>query len=154
MIIAKFLPRRVLHRANASLRPTSIGVRALVENAGGAILLVRHTYVPGWHFPGGAVDPGETVYEAVARETREETGIIIAPEPQLVGVFHNVRFSHRDHVVLFACREQAVLDNFTGSPEIAEAGFFAPNAMPQDLSAGTARRLSEWRGEAPSDPHW
>lgn len=154
MIIAKIVPRRVLHRANASLRPISVGVRGLVENSDGAMLLVRHTYVAGWHFPGGAVDPGETVYEAVARETREETGIIIAPAPQLLGVFHNARFSRRDHVVFFRCMEQSAAEGFAGSPEIAEARYFAADALPADLSAGTARRIAELRGEAPAAMQW
>ena len=33
-------------------RPTTLGVRGVVSNADGKVLLLRHTYTPGWHFPG------------------------------------------------------------------------------------------------------
>jgi ADP-ribose pyrophosphatase YjhB (NUDIX family) len=49
---------------------------------GGKLLLVRRANAPSeglWSFPGGAIEIGETVYEAAARETREETGVEIEP---------------------------------------------------------------------------
>jgi hypothetical protein len=41
-------------------RGQTLGVRAVVRDGDGAFLLVRHTYVPGWTFPGGGVDRLET----------------------------------------------------------------------------------------------
>ena len=39
------------------------------------ILLVKHSYIPGWHLPGGGVDHGEDIHTAAIREVYEETGI-------------------------------------------------------------------------------
>ncbi|MEM9842987.1 MAG: NUDIX domain-containing protein, partial [Pseudomonadota bacterium] len=36
----------------------TLGVRAIVENAEGQVLLVRHTYTPGLYLPGGGVERG------------------------------------------------------------------------------------------------
>ena len=52
----------------------TLGVRCVAVNAEGEICLIRHTYAEGWSFPGGGVDPGETMFDAAERELREETG--------------------------------------------------------------------------------
>ncbi|MGH2524933.1 MAG: NUDIX domain-containing protein, partial [Anaerolineales bacterium] len=53
------------------MRPLTVGVKLLLVREG-AILLVRHSYKPGWHLPGGGVKKGETLEQAARRETREE----------------------------------------------------------------------------------
>lgn len=53
-------------------------VGALVRDGGGRVLLVRTTKWRGlWGVPGGKVDWGETLLDAVARELREETGLVL-----------------------------------------------------------------------------
>src|SRR5438045_1160338 len=69
------LLRRVLHFFWQFQRGLTLGVRAVVIDRDGRIFLVRHTYVSGWHLPGGGVEPGETVAQALARELREEGNI-------------------------------------------------------------------------------
>ena len=66
----------------------TIGTRTMVVD-GDKVLLIRHTYVPGWQFPGGGVDPGETMPEAAAREVLEETGYRVTGPLQLFGMYHN-----------------------------------------------------------------
>src|SRR5690349_8540696 len=82
-------------------RGLSVGVRGLVWNEAGELLLIKHSYLPGWHFPGGGVELGETVHEAVARELREEGGVDLLAPPRLIGVFHNAKWTRGDHVAFF-----------------------------------------------------
>ena len=60
--------RRVLHLYWRFARAMTLGVRTLVIDGEGRIFLVKHSYVSGWHLPGGGVEAGETLTEAAARE--------------------------------------------------------------------------------------
>src|SRR3954452_10995879 len=82
-------------------RGLSVGVRGLVWNDAGGLLLVKHSYTPGWHFPGGGVEVGETVHDAVARELREEGGVELVAPARFVGVFHNHEWTRGDHIAFF-----------------------------------------------------
>ncbi|MEZ5790797.1 MAG: NUDIX domain-containing protein [Nitratireductor sp.] len=95
--------RRGVHRFLLLRRALTLGVRAIVEDGNGGILLVRHTYVKGWHFPGGGVEPGENAVDAIKREVLEEASIRITETPQLEGAFFNSRLNGRDHVLLYRC---------------------------------------------------
>src|SRR5947209_20552564 len=93
--------RRLLHFYWRFARAMTLGVRALVIDEAGRIFLVKHSYVSGWHLPGGGVEAGETLRQALVRELREEGNIELTGPPQLHGMFFNVRASSRDHVALF-----------------------------------------------------
>lgn len=68
--------------------PTHIvAVGGIVENEQGDILLVK-TYHGGWVFPGGQVEAGENLHDAVAREIKEESGID-AVVSYLIGIYSN-----------------------------------------------------------------
>ena len=83
--------RRVLHFYWRFARAMTLGVRALVIDGEGRIFLVKHSYVSGWHLPGGGVEAGETLVEALARELREEGNIELTAPPRLHGIFFNSR---------------------------------------------------------------
>jgi ADP-ribose pyrophosphatase YjhB (NUDIX family) len=124
-------------------RRMTLGARVAVFD-GDRVLLLRHTYIPGWHFPGGGVEPGETAAESGAREMREETGFESTGPVRLFGLFHNVNEATvRDHVALFICREFREAKAFRPNHEIAAVGWFGPGELPADTDPGTARRVVE-----------
>jgi ADP-ribose pyrophosphatase YjhB (NUDIX family) len=146
--------RRGLHLYWRMSRGLTLGVRGLVLNEAGRIFLVKHTYVRGWHLPGGGVEPGETLLDALARELKEEGNIDLLEPPALHAVYFNTRVSLRDHVALFvvsAFRQPAppVPDR-----EIMAHGFFATDALPEDTVTSVRARIAEVLMGAPTAQRW
>lgn len=135
-------------------RGLTLGVRAAVLNEAGEIFLVRHTYTPGWHLPGGGVEPGETVAAAIGKELREEANIEIIGPVVLHGLFLSGESSRRDHVAVFIIRDFTRTAPKQPDFEIAEADFFALSALPEGTTPGTRRRLAEITAGAPVDERW
>jgi ADP-ribose pyrophosphatase YjhB (NUDIX family) len=148
------LIRRVFHFYWRFARGITLGVRALVIDGQNRVFLVEHSYVRGWHLPGGGVEPGESVYAALARELREEGNIEIVGRPALHGVFHNPRGSPRDHIVLFVVREFRQDTPPKPGAEIIAHGFFDVNALPPDATRGTRARIAEVIGDASRAELW
>ena len=146
--------RRVLHAYWRFARAMTLGVRALVIDEGGRVFLVKHSYVSGWHLPGGGVEAGETIGEALARELQEEGNIEMTTPPQLHGLFFNDRDSRRDHVALFVVRAFRQLAAPVPGREIVGHGFFALDALPNDTTAATRARIIEVLGGAPVSERW
>lgn len=131
----------------------TVGVRVLAFDDAGRILLVRHTYVEGWHLPGGGVDLGESAEAAARRELREEANVEADGPLVTAGVFFNPRVGGRDHVVLFRATRLRVGPRPQPGVEIRAADFFALDALPEGLSGATRRRLAE-RDGAPASDRW
>jgi 8-oxo-dGTP pyrophosphatase MutT (NUDIX family) len=146
--------RRVLHFYWRFARAMTLGVRALVIDGEGRIFLVKHSYVSGWHLPGGGVEAGETLVEAAARELREEGNIELTAPPRLHGIFFNSRASRRDHVALFVVRAFRQVAAPVPDREIVAHGFFAPDALPAETTASTRARITEVLSGAPMGEHW
>jgi ADP-ribose pyrophosphatase YjhB (NUDIX family) len=145
---------RVLHAYWRFMRPMTLGVRALVLDGSGRILLVKHSYVSGWHLPGGGVEAGETLAEALAREVLEEGKIELTGPPQLHGVFFNSRASRRDHVAVFVVRDFRAAPSPAADREIVACGFFAVDALPSDTTPATRARILEVLAGAPKTERW
>lgn len=132
----------------------TLGVRVIAHDADGRLLLVRHTYVPGWHFPGGGVDVGETAEAAARRELREEANVEVLGPLAFAGLFFYPRIGRRDHVALFRAADITAGAPPGPSREIAQVAYFAPADLPEDLSAATRRRLEEAREGLPPSDVW
>lgn len=145
-------------RLGALIRPfVTLGVRCLVTDGAGRVLLVRHTYISGWHFPGGGVDPHESSRAAAAREVREETGYSLAAEPAFFGLYWNKALAGRDHVALYIAEGDVAIGEDVikaQGPEIAEARLFEEADLPADTVGAVRRRLAEWRGGEPRAELW
>jgi 8-oxo-dGTP pyrophosphatase MutT (NUDIX family) len=132
----------LLYQANSLSKRLTLGVRGLVLNQN-RVFLVRHTYVAGWYLPGGGVEPGESLVEALARELKEEGNIHVSGEPSLHGMFLNRALSNRDHVAVFVVREFEQTAKKAPDLEILEADFFDLDHLPEGTTAPTRRRLAE-----------
>jgi ADP-ribose pyrophosphatase YjhB (NUDIX family) len=148
------LTSRVAHLSFLLLRPMTLGVRGVVIDKDDSILLVRHGYVSGWHFPGGGVEPGETCVQALARELEEEAHVALVGPPLLHGVFFNAHVSRRDHVAVYVVRAFSVRGARAPNREIEEARFFPRWGLPAGTSAGACARLAEIFDHAPVDSRW
>lgn len=146
--------RRAFHLYWRFQRGATLGVRGMVIDGDGRVLLIRHTYVPGWHLPGGGVETGETMLAALTRELREEGNIELTGAPVLHGVYFNKQASRRDHVALFVVRD--FRQNGTHKPnfEIAECEFFARDKLPEGTTKGTHARIAEVLDGAAVSEFW
>lgn len=145
---------RLFHIYFRLQRPMTLGVRALAFNAEGHLFLIRHTYVPGWQLPGGGIETGETALDALTREMAEEGRLVITTPPRLFGFYFNKRISRRDHVAVYIVRDVTQSAPFIPNREIAEAGFFPLEALPDGVTAATRRRIEEALNGQPQDPFW
>lgn len=132
----------------------TLGVRGIVLDGRGHVLLLRHTYTPGWHFPGGGVEKGETAAVSLTRELLEEAGVVAeAAALELISIHANHAFFPNDHVLLYRV-SRWTQGQATSRGEIAETGFFDPRDPPEGTSKGTARRLAELFSGAPRSESW
>ena len=126
------LLRRLFHIYWRFARGLTLGVRAVVIDGAGRVFLIKHSYVAGWHLPGGGVEAGETLMSALTRELREEGNIELGAEPDFFAIYFNRRASRRDHVALYVVRAFHQSAPPQPNHEIIAHGFFAPDALPAD----------------------
>ena len=135
-------------------RGLTLGAQGCVIDDQERILLIRHTYRPGWHFPGGGVEKNETAETALARELEEETGVGLTGRPQLFGLYSNRDVFPGDHIALFVVRHWRQPSKPLNSREIAEQNFFSPDKLPDCVQPATARRVAEIISGGRADPVW
>ena len=135
--------RRVFHLYWRFARGMTLGVRGVVLDRETRVFLVKHSYVSGWHLPGGGVEVGEKLCGALKRELMEEGRIELAGEPVLHGVFLNSYASRRDHVAVYVVRQFRQDRLPVPNREIIDCGFFEVGALPQDTTEGTRLRIAE-----------
>ena len=155
------ISRSPLTKLRLALAPTwlrwargmTLGSRTAVIDAKGCFMLVKQTYTPGWIFPGGGVERGETCVEAARREVEEEAAIFASGAFQLLGMFSNDKRMRGDHLAFFVLREFEKRP-FTPNMEIADARFFSPDDLPERMESGTLRRIRELTQNLPHSEYW
>jgi 8-oxo-dGTP pyrophosphatase MutT (NUDIX family) len=156
MLLQRPWMRHLIHYGALATRGMTLGVRGVAIDAEGRVCLVRHTYVAGWHLPGGGIEAGESAVMAMAREFREEAEIVVDPEQplRLHGFYHSRSGAGRDHVALYVAAAFAVRAPKQPDREIAACGFFPLDALPAETTAATRARLREIREGLPPSAQW
>lgn len=132
--------------------PVAFGVSAIVEDVDGRVILVRHSYQPGWHLPGGGVNRGEPPASAILRELREEIGLLKSDPPELTGIFTRRLGFVTNTIALYRVHNAEF--EFKPNYEIREITRADPAAPPPDTAPGTRRRLAEHAGKGAPAPYW
>jgi 8-oxo-dGTP pyrophosphatase MutT (NUDIX family) len=135
--------RQAFHLYWRITRGMTLGARGVVLDGDKKVFLVRHSYVAGWHLPGGGVEVGETFLEALRRELSEEGRIELTGDPVLHGLFFNGHVSRRDHVAVYIVRQFRQDRLPEPNHEIVECGFYAAGALPPETTRGTRLRIAE-----------
>lgn len=135
-------------------RGLTLGAQGAIIDKDNRILLVRHSYRPGWFFPGGGVEWNETIETALARELEEEVGVSLTEAPELHGVFANFASFPGDHIAVFVVRHWRRREDYYRKGEIADARMFERQDLPEETDRGTRVRLAEIFDGAPINPLW
>jgi ADP-ribose pyrophosphatase YjhB (NUDIX family) len=119
-------------------------VTTLPVTQGGEVVLIRRAIEPGrgkWAQPGGFLEIDETVREAAARETLEETGLLVEPGA-IVGLYSRVAAA----VVVVAFEARIVGGEARSTGEALETRAFAPDEIPwpQIAFETSVRALRDW----------
>ena len=127
------------------------GVRALIFDADGRLLLERQTAFGSWSLPHGCVDLGESALDAVIRETAEEVGVRIQ-RADLFGVYTDPKYSvvypNGDQVQTFTIA--FLVHEWTGTPrpdgdEVDDVAFFPLDALPEPLYEIHRETIDDYR---------
>lgn len=153
-IVFDKVARRAAQRYWRWRRGLTLGVRGIVIDSDGLILLVRQTYAHGWMLPGGGVEFSESLDRSLARELDEEAGIAIDGTPELMGIYDNRSVFPGDHVAMYVVRHWHRIRTTAPNMEIAETGFFRPDALPEAMNPGARRRIEEMLGLRAQDDVW
>jgi ADP-ribose pyrophosphatase YjhB (NUDIX family) len=147
-------PNRLMHIYWRFSRGLTMGVRAMVLDGEGRVLLIEHSYTDGWHMPGGGVEVGETLLEALGRELAEEASIELTGPPVLHGVYFATAHSRRDHVAVYVVRDFRQTGEKLPDREIIGHGFFPLDALPEGTTKSTRDRIAEVLHGAPKAERW
>jgi 8-oxo-dGTP diphosphatase len=124
--------------AENSLPIFRIGVFALIFNNEKQVLLGHRRDIDWWNLPGGGMESGETVDEALCREVREETGLEVKVE-RLIGVYSKPQ--KQEVVLTFLC--QVIGGTLQSTEETLESRYFTPDALPGNTLPKHRQRIED-----------
>ena len=126
-----------------------VGARAVLRDDAGRVLLIQRTDNGQWALPAGAMELGESIAEAGAREVREETGLTatgLTAFALYTGAAHTVTnqwgHTYQLHVTAFRVDDWHG-DLVTQTDETTDARFFPPDALPEPLSGSVTESLAD-----------
>jgi len=147
------LAQRLYLAASRISRGMTMGARAMLIRDG-KVLLVKHTYLPGWYLPGGGVEAGESLAEAMAREIMEETGAVLTGRAELFAIYRHPSPPRRDHIALYVCRDWEEGAGKIADWEIVAAELFPLDRLPADAAPSTVARVREMVSGEPPAADW
>ncbi len=106
-----------------------VAVSGMISHPDGKVLVIRSPR-RGWEFPGGQVEEGENLIEALQREIKEESGVT-ASIGSLVGVYSNIKTPTK---VMFGFLGKYVSGELTTSEESIETKWVARHLALQQVS--------------------
>ena len=128
-----------------------IATNGIVTNEAGQVLLIQRDDTRTFAPPGGSVDVGELPTDNVAREVREETGLIVLPV-RLVGVYYSSAKPEGMLNFVFRCLQRG--GEIATSEESPQVDFFWPRQLPQPMLAFHQERLARGLTHAGGPPFW
>lgn len=135
---------RILYQASRFLllllKPSTVGVRLLMVRED-EVLLVKHIYENKWYLPGGLVEKGETLDQAVRREALEEVGATL-DDLGLFGTYTNFKEGRNDHIVVFISEKFSL--NGESDHEIESQAYFPLDSLPENISTGSGNRIQDY----------
>jgi len=137
--------------ARSVISPSILGVSGAVFDGEGRVLLVRHSYISGWHLPSGGVGLGEHPDAAMRRELAEEVGLSRGAV-RFAGMYARKVGWVSAPVAFYRVEEGTV--NFRPNLEVRAICYADPSAPPPGTASGTLRRLAELAGRAEPSPYW
>ncbi|OLB75658.1 MAG: NUDIX hydrolase [Actinobacteria bacterium 13_2_20CM_2_71_6] len=126
-----------------------VGARGVLRDEAGRVLLIRRADNGYWAFPAGAMELGESIVEAAAREVFEETGLTateLTPFALYTGrkYLRTNMYGHTYQLHTTAFRIDAWKGELvTRTEETTDAGFFPPDELPEPLAGSVPESLRD-----------
>ncbi len=118
------------------LKRPVVGICAVARHPDGRVLLVRRGDSGTWALPGGTLEWGETLADALPREVAEETGATVVGPATVTGVYSRPDRDPRFHAVTICvtCSIEGAVNGPQNKLEIWEAKLFEPDQVPEQLA--------------------
>jgi 8-oxo-dGTP diphosphatase len=132
------------------LRRPVVGIAAAARTTDGRWLLIRRADTGTWALPGGTLEWGETLRDALSRELSEEAGVDASEIVRLVGVYSRPDRDPRFHgvTIVVECTIDPPSRAASNPLEIREVALFEADALPKTLAFGMEDMLTAAIGRA------